>query len=273
MSNLPRAVKSLGQHFLISEKVIKSISEDFSGEYQSLIEVGPGPGALTNTLSKIDTPKVAVEKDKRFEENLKTLFGNNNVVMGDALKVNWQNLIAEKELSGPVWMVSNLPYNVSVPLTLDFIRCSEIQFMTLMMQKEVGEKMFPELAGKNIQKARGSLGALCQNYFDISLLTKVAPGCFSPPPKVDSVVLSFKRKPSPNVPLEEWKQYESFLRLFYKTRRKQLAKVLSEKFNRDQIESLLQNMDLPKTARAETLNLTQVQLLYRALIKESTFHA
>src|SRR5690606_31558120 len=122
--------------------------------------------------------------------------------------------------------VSNLPYNVSVPLTLSFLRVPEIKNMTLMYQKEVAEKILP----KDPRNAMGSLHALTVSQFDVSHVVHAPPGAFVPPPKVDSLVLNFRRKEVPLVPLERVDVFEEFLRLVFAQRRKQLGGILKKEW-------------------------------------------
>ena len=264
--SLPQADKKLGQHFLTDKNVIEKICNDDLLDNDAIFEVGPGPGILTEFLSQKKSPLFLFEKDERFPELLEKFVSNENIFLGDALEVNFENFANEKEIKN-VWLVSNLPYNVSVPLTINFIKAPAIKKMTLMFQKEVALKALNFNQSKN---AMGSLMALTQNYFNVSLLTKVAPGAFSPPPKIESTVLSFERIIDPVISLDEFDHYENFLRLCFSQKRKQLSKVLSQRFDRNVVNSHLDGLGVSTTIRAEALSLDQIRTLYRKLNEENS---
>lgn len=131
--------------------------------------------------------------------------------------------------------------------------------MTLMYQKEVSEKIYAPINKKN---PMGSLMALSQNYFNIKLLCKVKPGCFAPPPKVDSAVLQFIRKVDPIIPISLFSPYESFLRTLFSNRRKQSFKVLKERYPLKTLEESFESLKIPLTQRAESFKLDIIQKLF-----------
>ena len=139
--------------------------------------------------------------------------------------------------------------------------------MTLMFQREVADKVFAFDTRKG--KAMNSLMALTQTFFETKLLCKVPPGAFSPPPKVDSAVLSFVRKESPVIPLEDFSPFESFLRHLFQFKRKQMGKILKARFSPEAIEVACEKEGLTPTLRAEALELNQIQNLYLSLKEAS----
>jgi 16S rRNA (adenine1518-N6/adenine1519-N6)-dimethyltransferase len=147
---------------------------------------------------------------------------------------------------------------------VNFLQATEIEYLTLMFQKEVADKVFPFSTTKNFM---GSLHALTQAYFDCSLLCKVPPGAFSPPPKVDSAVLSMVRKKTPLVPMEEFRTFEKFLRVLFAQKRKQLGGLLKSSFPIELIHTSFESLGIPLTIRSEALTLEQVIDLYRKLKK------
>ena len=266
MNKLPRANKTLGQHFLRDEKIISSICSDFANECDVIIEVGPGPGILTQGLSQIGKPLYVVEKDERFPELLVDWVDQEKIYLTDALEFDWQKFFEDNDLlDKKIWLVSNLPYNVSAPLTLKFIQMENIKWMTLMYQREVADKICPIDTRKG--KQMNSLFTLGQSYFDVGLFLKVPPGAFNPPPKVDSAVLSFTRIEEPKVPLAEFKKLEKFARILFQMKRKQVFKVLKSAYPAEKLEEAFQEVGIERTARAESFNLEKVQLLYSYLNK------
>ncbi len=260
---LPFANKDLGQHFLKDDKGIHAICDDFKEISDVIFEVGPGPAVLTKHLSAHQKPLYVFEKDNRFPEILQEYVLAQNIHLGDATKINWNEFISENKLQDKVvWLVSNLPYNVSVPLFTSFLGCEKIEFLTLMFQKEVAEKIL-NFSKNPKDHEMGSLMALSQTYFEVNLLCKVLPGAFVPPPKVDSAVLSFKRIKNPVIPLSEKNSFEKFLRVLFQQKRKQMGKVLKAGFSDEIIIQVLQKLNLDRTRRAETLTLLEVQTMYR----------
>lgn len=256
--NLPRADKRLGQHFLRDSKIIHAITSDHDDGDHAILEVGPGPAVLTPHLAARGRPFAVIEMDTRFEELLRP--HTPHVHIGDALEVDLDQFIASTFPGKEVMLVSNLPYNVSVPLLTKFIATPAITRMTLMFQKEVADKVYSE--GKN---AMGSLMALTCAYFDVKPLCKVPPGAFVPPPKVDSAVISLKRLETPRVAFSQMKKYEAFLRLFFSQKRKQLGSVLKSRYSSEQIETSMAAIGRDRTIRAEALNLNEVIALYNSL--------
>lgn len=260
---LPSADKSLGQHFLRDQNIIDKICNDFKNEAEAIVEIGPGPGILTESLALLPQPFCVIEKDTRFGVYLEQFIKANQVTMGDALQVHLSRFFAEKGIGDKkIWLVSNLPYNVASPLLINFLQAPEIKFMTLMFQKEVADKVFPFSTTKNFMS---SLLVLSQAFFHCELLAKVPPGAFAPPPKVDSAVLRMKRRETPLVPLVEFRELEKFLRLMFSQKRKQLGGVLKSSYPLQKIQEAFASQNIALTIRAEALTLEDVLELYRKL--------
>ena len=260
---LPQADKKFGQHFLKDQKVIDLITFDQVKSAKYILEVGPGPGVLTAFLKLHNKPLQVIEKDQRMVEHLKKHLTGDQILITDALELDLNSYLGQLGWDENIWLVSNLPYNVSVPLMINFIQAEKIKYMTLMFQKEVGEKIFDISGTKN---SMGSLMALTQNYFEVEFKCPVLPDAFIPPPKVDSVVLSLKRINDPVISLDQFQSYEKFLRGLFAHKRKQVGGVLKEYFDKQKIEDALENLSLNRTLRAETFLLNQVQKLYQSLV-------
>lgn len=256
----PQANKDLGQHFLTDQSIINLITELPHPEVEAIIEIGPGPGVLSQNLAKLNLPYKVIEADKRFEEYLNPFISNENIHFADAMDFNFQEQIKSWGWDGKlIWLVSNLPYNISAPLTIKFLQLPAIKFMSLMYQKEVALKII----GEGKKNEQGSLMTLCRNYFDVKSLCKVSKGAFNPPPKVESQVLFYQRKENVEVPLNEFDQLESFLRKLFSFKRKQLGTVLKNSFSKEKIETVLNLVDIDARIRAEALTVEQVYELYR----------
>ncbi len=265
---LPYADKSFGQHFLNDQEVIQDITQDHLASASGIIEIGPGPGILTKILSNNDVPLHVIEMDLRFRPYLEEILSEDQITFDDALAVNLTTYISDRFSNSEqenLWLVSNLPYNISVPLTLTFLKHPEIKYMTLMFQKEVGEKILNHKKKVN----NNSLYTLCSNFFEISELAIVPPESFTPPPKVDSIVLSFKRKKNPVISIEGFKPFERFLRNLFQHKRKQIQKVLKNSYPVENIRPALETSHIDSTLRAEKLTMDQVYDLYKNLLGDS----
>jgi 16S rRNA (adenine1518-N6/adenine1519-N6)-dimethyltransferase len=258
MSRFPTADKRFGQHFLHSPHVIKPITTDAPAGCDAIIEVGPGPAVLTPHLKEHKLPLYAFEMDKRFTEILTAVVGEDNLILGDALEIDFEAFLKERGHEN-VWLVSNLPYNVSVPLTLAFMRAPRLQRMTLMYQKEVAEKFLPR-SGKNTMS---SLHALAGMFFKTSRVVDVPPGAFQPPPKVMSQVIRFDRLTTPHTDLKDWDQLEGFMRAVFQNRRKQLRGLIKDRIPGEVLDEFFRAQQIPEGVRAEALELEQVIALWR----------
>lgn len=252
-----RTKKSLGQHFLREREVILAITESVVSQGDAIIEIGPGRGALTEILAQRSQPLYLFEKDRSLRDGLERYTPQENIHFGDALEIDFPSFCRDHSIE---WaqVVGNLPYNVSVPLLIKFLKVLSFKRMILMFQKEVALKIF-DPSGK--KKNRGSLMGLSQNYCDIKFLTSVGASSFFPKPKVESSVLIFDRLDDPPIPLKEFSSFETFLRNAFSHRRKQLAKVLL----REEGEAVFSSLGLDIRARAEDLSLEDLRRLYRSL--------
>jgi 16S rRNA (adenine1518-N6/adenine1519-N6)-dimethyltransferase len=259
MSRFPLANKQFGQHFLHSKNVISKITGPLPAGSDCIIEVGPGPAVLTPTLKSYGLPLFVIEMDQRFVELLSPVVGEEFIFRQDALEFNWPHFLTNHSYEN-IWLVSNLPYNVSVPLTLNFLVIRNIKSMTLMYQKEVAEKIHP----KKIQNSMNSLHALCYSQFEIEHVVYAPPGAFVPPPKVESQVLYFKRRNDPLVELKEISLFESFLRITFAQKRKQLGGILKNAYGGEKSTYMLSKAQVQPNLRAESLNFNQILSLFKA---------
>lgn len=253
MKNKFTANKNLGQHFLKDDSVITKICNDSLGA-KAVIEIGPGPGVLTERLKEMHENLVVIEKDDRFIPHLAEWITDKNVIHRDAMKIDYEQLIFDKFKGDPVSVVSNLPYNISAPLTVMLMKINQINKMTLMFQKEVGVKFLPTENSRKLS----NLSVLTGAFFNTKTLCKVRPGAFHPPPKVESIVITYERLKIPKVPLEQFDEFESFLRKLFQFRRKQLKSNLKGIIDFKRLDGL--NID--EKIRAEDLTLDQVLEIY-----------
>lgn len=177
------ADKSLGQHFLCSHRVAEAIQERLK-DAAGVLEIGPGPGAITSVVAPDVSLYRAVELDPRFAPALADCAPAAEVLLMDALQAPLAQMLAE--LPEPRAVVSNMPYNITGPL---LTRIAETHHLfskaVLMMQREVAQRILAPAGNSE----RGSLSVFLQMQFAIRKVVDVPPGAFLPPPKVDSTVL------------------------------------------------------------------------------------
>lgn len=248
--------RSLGQNFLIGQTVIDRIIGRVKHlKPLSLVEVGPGLGALTTELIKLQLPLMVIELDRVFAQEWR---GQGLVVKeGDALVMNWREWNLDS-----VCLVSNLPYQISSSLVIDrSIDPCGVSSMVLMFQKEVAQRIMSQPKTKSY----GLLTVIAQTFWDIDFLLEAGPNEFYPPPQVASRVLCFKRKESVQ-PLGE--RYLHFVKAGFSQRRKLLLSNLEPVYkesqsNRAAWEVQLAARGYSSTVRAEEVSVQNWIELYR----------
>ncbi|MBT3237375.1 MAG: 16S rRNA (adenine(1518)-N(6)/adenine(1519)-N(6))-dimethyltransferase RsmA [Rhodospirillaceae bacterium] len=242
------ARKKLGQHFLLDLNLTGRIARA-AGELKgyTVVEIGPGPGGLTRALLDAGAENlVAIERDPRCVEALAELSdaypGRLKIIEADALETDITNLGP-----APLKVVANLPYNVATPLLIGWLKQIEsINSLTLMFQKEVAERI---AAGPGT-KTYGRLSVLSQWLCDVHMDFTVAKTAFTPPPKVDSAVVTLTRRTDP-LATGGMKSLETVTAAAFGQRRKMLRASLKP-LNID-----LESLGIDPTARAETLSVEQ----------------
>lgn len=253
------AKKSLGQNFLVSDFVIEKIIDKVKSFHpQSLLEIGPGPGALTDLLLEMQLPYQAIELDHKIAERWKSR--GIEVFEVDALKWDWQLVQNQPHKV----LVSNLPYQISASLVMDrSLDENGLLYMVLMFQKEVAQRIRADKA----TEAYGLLSVISQVFWSVETVTDAGPRDFDPAPKVASRVLSFSRRQSP---VEDKKKFLNFVKECFAQRRKLLKSNLkswvgSRQISVDIISAWLVKNGLTETARAEELSPQQFLELYEHL--------
>lgn len=247
-----QAKKSLGQNFLVSDHVIERIiSRTKLLKPDHLIEVGPGPGALTEHLAQISSSMVLIEMDHQIAQHWKSQ--NYKVIEEDALRINWSDLFHGKTTV----LVSNLPYQISSSLAIDrSLDEPGLAAMVLMFQKEVAQR----IKAKASTEHYGLLSVILQNFWDIELVCEAGPRDFFPPPRVASRVLAFKRRASL---VTNRKKFLNFVKAAFTHRRKMLKSNL-ENFgcSQDQILEVFGKFQISDKVRAEELTPEEYVKLY-----------
>lgn len=253
--------RALGQHFLrdpgVQDRVVTTALElTREARVQTLLEIGPGKGALTKLLLERMGDQlrlVLCEKDRELATYWQAeALGSPKlaVLPGDFLDLPKEQWLIDP----PPGVVSNLPYSAGTAI-LDRLAREQIPFMVLMFQAEVAHRLRAERS----TKAWGSLSIWIQNRWDVTRLCSVPPGAFSPPPEVDSEVVVLRRRSEPRVAVGSEKTWEELLKACFAHRRKMLRSSLPPKF-----KTALEAAGIDGTKRAEALDWAEWAAFARA---------
>lgn len=250
-------LKQLGQNFLCDANILEKIA-DAGGftKADTVLEIGPGMGALTQRLAQRALRVVAVEIDKGLLPVLRyTLeeFDNVSLVHGDILKQDLNELHTLLG-GGEFWVCANLPYYITTSIIMRFIESSlPCNTLCFLLQREVAERM----AASPGCKSYGSLSIAVQYYTKAQIVLKVPPTCFIPAPSVDSVVIRLDRCPPP-VEVHDVALFFALCRSAFAMRRKTLVNNLTASplgLNREKAELAIARSELPGKIRGEALSL------------------
>ena len=250
--------KSMGQNFLIDPEIPYNIAASSQADKNcGVLEIGPGIGPLTSELAQRAGKVVSIELDKSLLPVLKETmapYPNVEIVPGDAMKLDLNALIEEKiqGLRPIVW--ANLPYNITTPILEKFIQTPAIETMTVLIQKEVAQR----LAAAQGDSDGGSFSLFLQYYMETEYLFDVPREKFLPAPKVTSAVLRCVRRKKPAVEVEDEAFFFKVMRGGFLLRRKTLANSLSaalKGYDKETIQSAIEACGLRPDVRGERLTL------------------
>lgn len=252
--------RSLGQNFLISDAVVaKMLQTTPLAEFDHVVEIGPGLGALTDCLIDPSQQLTLIEYDKMFanfwrEKGL-------SVIEKDALQVDWQGFDFNQKLL----LISNLPYQISSRLVVELsIAENTFSEMILMFQKEVAQRFVARPKTADF----GLLSVVGQSFWDIQFVLEAGSVDFMPKPKVASRVLHFKRRPSLE-DLFDKRGFLSFLKLCFANPRKKLQPKLFSFLGKKQLSELFEQLDMGQDCRVAELSVVQLQRLYLSVKQNS----
>jgi 16S rRNA (adenine1518-N6/adenine1519-N6)-dimethyltransferase len=254
MANTPpshRPRKRFGQNFLTDEGVISRIAGAIApSETDHIVEIGPGQGALTESLVTAGCAVDVIELDRDLVPGLLaaySIYKDFTLHSADALKFDFAALATDSE---QLRIVGNLPYNISTPLIFKLLEnASLIRDMHFMLQLEVVER----LAAQPGSKAWGRLGIMAQYHCRVEHLFDVPPESFNPPPKVQSAIVRLEPWPESPWPECHEGQLRKVVQAAFAQRRKTLRNNLKGLIDINSLEAL----GIDPGARAETLQLTQ----------------
>ncbi len=249
--------KKFGQHFLTDVKALADIVEAAElSKNQTVVEIGPGLGVLTEQLSQKAGRVIAVEADRELAEYLRDRnLPNVTVITGDALQVEW-----DLTIEGEYKVVANIPYSITSPLLRKiFSLTKKPTEVILLVQKELAER----LVAVPKTRARGFMTVLREANAGAEILRTVSPGSFYPAPKVDSAVIKITPFKESKMELLFWPIVESGFR----HKRQTLANALSADLQiaKSETAKVLESLKLTAMARAEELSFEQWEKLCTVL--------
>ncbi len=252
------AKKALGQNFLVHRPILETIAQRVLQHHpQTILEIGPGPGSLSQFLAPHCKELVLVEKDEQFSKLLEEVvgrLGNVKVILNDFLKTHLSEILPP---SSQTIAVGNLPYNASVAILNHLLKSRNLfTHFYLMFQREVADR----LTAKPNTKAYGSLSLYVQMLADVKLILPIPPSAFDPRPKIQSAVVEIipLAKPRFEVDIDF---FEEVIQAAFQMRRKTLGNTLlarwSGQWNRKQLEEILLSIGIDPKRRGETLSLEE----------------
>jgi 16S rRNA (adenine1518-N6/adenine1519-N6)-dimethyltransferase len=265
----------LGQHFLASESAALRIVEalgDLSAA--TVLEIGPGRGALTDLLAQRARRLIAIELDRVLAAQLRMEFNtrpNVEIIEGDVLKIELDTVFGPKPGSlrpglnyqpEPARVIGNLPYYITSDILLRLLEYHRyFSTIVVMLQKEVADR----LAASPGSRDYGLLTATTNLFARVEKLFTLPPGAFSPPPKVHSSVVRLTIQPRLDALRVPEVEFISFLKLCFGQKRKTLWNNLKTGYDQGALKAALAKTGVKPTVRAEALPLERTAALFRAL--------
>lgn len=248
---LPYPRKRFGQHFLHERNVITRIIEAFAPAPDDVaVEIGPGRGALTRELVTRCRMVHAIELDRDLAQALAQEFAQEmrlHLYTADALTFDFREI---RPADGKLRLIGNLPYNISTPLIFHLLdQVDAIHDMLFMLQKEVVDRLRAEPGGRDY----GRLSVMIQWRCRVDKIFNVAPGAFSPPPRVDSSVVRLVPHATAPVHVRDPQNFARVVQAAFAQRRKTLRNSLAALLRGEEIEQL----GIDPGRRAETLTLDE----------------
>ena len=260
-----RAKRSLGQNFLVDRHYQQRIVASLHAKKdETIVEIGPGRGALTQWLVETGAKIIAIEADAELIPGLQSAFrkySNFQLIRGDALEFDFGTI---GSAAAPCRVIGNLPYNISTPLLSRLIDHREsISELVAMLQREVVDRVVAKPGGKEY----GYLSVMVQMYATMERLFDVPPGAFQPAPKVHSTVCRARFSREPLTSVRDEKQLRETAQIIFAQRRKTLLNNLRAGRARlglsddSHYERSLEGCGINLSRRAETLSIAEVAKL------------
>ena len=257
----PPIRKSLGQHFLTDRSILSRIVDGLApGRDETVVEIGPGRGALTDFLRDRAKLVVAIEIDHMLADMLTERYRGDErvqIVEADVLKID-----LAQAAGAPFALVGNVPYNITTPILFHALQRPRPTRMVFLVQREVADRMQAPPGSREF----GALSVNLQAVAAVRTLFMVPAGAFHPKPKVSSAVVELVPLSTPAVLPEEEGAFGEFVQAVFGMRRKQMKRSIRAivTATRDEAVALLARCGINAEARPETLRVDQFVTLFRA---------
>jgi len=261
-----RPRKRWGQHFLIDANTVERIVS-VAEPADTVLEIGPGLGVLTEYLAEITDQVVAVEVDPTLAAWLSERFRGEShvqIVQADALETTWSELLPS---NAEVQALGNLPYNITAPLLERLIQHRDrVRSAVWTVQREVATKLLADPGSRETS----SLGIRVQAYCHVERAFNVSKNAFYPPPEVESAVLAIESRAKPAFSAPDW-AFQQAVRAAFGVRRKTLRRALAIglAISTDESGRLLRSAGIDEHRRGETLTMGEFDRLAQALASTS----
>ena len=266
-----RTKKRLGQNFLINGEVIQDIIDNANIQPEdTILEIGPGVGFVTEQLIKYAKKVIAIELDEEAIKELEKLKAPNlEIIHNDILKTDISSLSEEK-----VKIVANIPYYITSPIIVHLLgeiddlankNRSKINDIILMVQEEVAQRI---TATEKSGKQYGLLTILSQFWADVKILRSVGKKSFFPAPKVNSALVKLTVKDKPRLELSDYSHFRKTVKSAFAQRRKNLKNcLLNGGFPKEKVLKALSSLNIDENTRGEKLSIEQFGQLSEELLK------
>ncbi|MEQ8176213.1 MAG: 16S rRNA (adenine(1518)-N(6)/adenine(1519)-N(6))-dimethyltransferase RsmA [Syntrophomonadaceae bacterium] len=259
--------KKWGQNFLVDKNILKKIADGSDIDPDGyVVEIGPGLGALTRELALRCRGVLAIEIDRQLQGFLEHSFEDLpgvHFLFADVLTINLEQALADafdlKEIK-PYSVCANIPYNITSPILFKLLEeCVNLKNATLMMQKEVADRIIARPGGKDY----GLLTLTTAYYARVSPVAPVSRNCFYPKPEVDSQVIKITPHQVKPVLAADEKRLKEFLKAAFQKRRKTILNICADFFHKDKqsCTEILMESQIAPLRRPETLELGEFALL------------
>jgi 16S rRNA (adenine1518-N6/adenine1519-N6)-dimethyltransferase len=262
----PPVLKRFGQHFLNDPRLLARIADaaELTGR-ETVIEVGPGRGSLTDQLVPRAQRVIAIEIDRALAQRLRERYASEpkvEIVEGDVLAQDLGALAG-----GPYALIGNVPYYITTPIIFHALSAPRPTRAVFLVQREVAERM----AAPPGSKTYGALSVTLQSLATVELLFSVPSGAFKPPPKVESAVVRITPRETTGVPVALEEKFRRMVQGAFAQRRKQMGRVLRSLASLDApaADALLTGIGIAPEARPETLSPADFARLFAALSPDS----
>lgn len=261
-AGLPAPRKRFGQHFLHDTTVLARIVDALAlTGVETVLEIGPGRGVLTDLLAARARRLIAIEIDRDLAAHLRTRYASDphvEIVEADVLQVSL-GAVAGREYV----LAGNVPYYITTPILFHALTPPRPARAVYLVQREVADRLIANPGSKTY----GALGVNVQAVAHVELVMRVPPGAFRPPPQVDSAVVRVTPRLDPVVTADEEPRFRRFVQAAFALRRKQLRRVIRTIAGIDATaaKSALALAGLDPDARPETLSPAEFAALMRAL--------